>query len=992
MKTKKVISLIAVLSMLLASVAILAFGDDTEQTFAKGTINDDVCVTEDFDYSFLASSLSEIKSMSSLAFQMGNNFQSNGNGLYVPQSVWDSVGVDYSTDGNKYAFSSFMRHGSTNSTSATQAVMLGIRCRGAYHLFIDSGIWALCRNNSVSFYCDGVSMNATLSSLPVSFASGASLIVEDEGGNGDINYYVSSPNVEKTFIGSISVNGSSLTVKDENGDVVSNYSQADSIADGGYCRVMSHYIEGYITSMSLSVSHFSSFYENKPVIAMMKGKKYCFADLVKYDLNDAQNAECFEFTGGYYLPASVLADAVGMEYSEDAIGILFTYGSNTVRYLFGEDKAVLFGEEVSSNQPVRYKDEYFICADEFASFIGYSVLKDVDGGIMVMYSPKSDASSSIQLYKERFALYDSVVFNYSDVACDQTGVGKYTQCPQEDRLVGVAYTTWRTANSSWGEGSTWDMPLLGPYVSNDRDVIRQHAIWLADAGVDFIVIDWSNNVGYDPETYYREDFAMIEDATYAVFEVFATVENAPKICIMTGPGHIGSGAFTDGNMDRKNNQIYNEFIASTYNDMYFYYEGKPLLLCYAATPTIISGNTPPYTDSRFTERWVTGFVGQQSSLFSSKTYRSYLHWSWEERVKQTYTLHNNVAECMTVVASYRGQGTVGQSGYIAPGGRNNGQTFLTQWQRANDIGVKISLVVSFNEWTSGEQTSLEVSKDIEPCVTFGTFYLDILKEQIKKFKGQVDTSSDSGDGFVTGISNTNAPIYRNVNAQHVMVTPQSDEITLGGWFASDNTVSGFACSVNGGAKKTISGYTDNAIPECMLAYASGCNGINSYSATLKSADLLSGANNVKVYAVISGKYTLCADITLICSSDAYITANDENITVQRTNNATYVRVPCGYTIEQILSALDGDCTVEGEAATGGRIILTVDSFVCEKAYIIVNDDINGDGKVNAKDCISAKKLRYNGNASELGFVACDVDLDGYISDEEIASLTSSVIG
>ena len=48
--------------------------------------------------------------------------------------------------------------------------------------------------------------------------------------------------------------------------------------------------------------------------------------------------------------------------------------------------------------------------------------------------------------------------------------------------------------------------------------------------------------------------------------------------------------------------------------------------------------------------------------------------------------------------------------YIAAGERNNGATFRQQWQRANDIGTKIALVVSFNEWTIGEQTSLEVTR------------------------------------------------------------------------------------------------------------------------------------------------------------------------------------------------------------------------------------------------------------------------------------------
>ena len=89
---------------------------------------------------------------------------------------------------------------------------------------------------------------------------------------------------------------------------------------------------------------------------------------------------------------------------------------------------------------------------------------------------------------------------------------------------------------------------------------------------------------------------------------------------------------------------------------------------------------------------------------------------------------------MTVTASSRQQSKPGQSGYIPAYPRNNGETFKKQWERARLIGVKLALVVSFNEWSTGEQPSVEVSKDIEPSQTLGTFYLDLLREQIRLFK------------------------------------------------------------------------------------------------------------------------------------------------------------------------------------------------------------------------------------------------------------------
>ncbi len=46
-------------------------------------------------------------------------------------------------------------------------------------------------------------------------------------------------------------------------------------------------------------------------------------------------------------------------------------------------------------------------------------------------------------------------------------------------------------------------------------------------------------------------------------------------------------------------------------------------------------------------------------------------------------------------------------------------------------------IVSWNEWVKGEQPSPEISKDIEPSQIHGTFYYDLMREQIKKFKGQI---------------------------------------------------------------------------------------------------------------------------------------------------------------------------------------------------------------------------------------------------------------
>jgi hypothetical protein len=73
-----------------------------------------------------------------------------------------------------------------------------------------------------------------------------------------------------------------------------------------------------------------------------------------------------------------------------------------------------------------------------------------------------------------------------------TSAPDYPPVPPRQRLVGIAYSTWHMSRDWKG---VWGTPELGFYTSDDRAVIRKHGEWLAAAGVDFIWIDWSNDVG-----------------------------------------------------------------------------------------------------------------------------------------------------------------------------------------------------------------------------------------------------------------------------------------------------------------------------------------------------------------------------------------------------------------------------------------------------------------------------------------------------------------
>lgn len=299
-------------------------------------------------------------------------------------------------------------------------------------------------------------------------------------------------------------------------------------------------------------------------------------------------------------------------------------------------------------------------------------------------------------------------------------------CPPRERQVGIAYTTWHRSTQWQG---VWGTPELGFYRSDDRAVIRKHAAWLAEAGVDFIWIDWSNDLNYQYGiTKGRPDFDMIEESTVAIFEEYAKLSQHPRISIFIGCPGDPEGV-RDGRLTRKADQVYRQFVANPrFRPLLQTYLGKPLLVVYVNTPSPWQQGVPQWDDPRFTVRYMTGFVTQQPPLQGPDRLSRYGYWSWEDRGDQTYTVHEGQAEQMVVSACWR------PDPECPTPGRRNGQTFRERWARVRRFGPRFAMVTTFNEWVLGEQPSAEGSRDVEPSKEFGHLYMDVLKEQIALFK------------------------------------------------------------------------------------------------------------------------------------------------------------------------------------------------------------------------------------------------------------------
>ncbi|MBQ5793452.1 MAG: hypothetical protein IIW17_05500 [Clostridia bacterium] len=684
------------------------------------------------NYNFADYKYSKLRSDNKLVFTSNKDYVVDKGGLTLTADGWNSVGFAHTLKEAYTAKTHITNRGAENNV---RSIMFGCRVTRSNHLYIDSGLWFTFSENAVYAHVKNGFTKLIGNEFPFNAKDGLDVTIKDDGTN--IECYVNDVLVAKAV-----VEQECLVLYDAEGAEVGRTPDLARIAHGdtlGYVRTMSHFADSTTKSMSLVTGTVIPYAPKDTITELKAGYSYLLSD--KTQIKTQYPITLHD--GVTLLDVRAAADLFGFActISEDGTQATLTRDNATLTYTVGTAAVDFNGTAYACPTTTSRGGNILISVDYLARWMGYTVTLE-ESSVYVSATADTLTDARKQEIADRYALYADVIYNYDDVEIEQTGVGKYEQTPYEDRLVGIAYSTWLcTKIITWGK-NTWDTPLYGNYYSDDRDMIAKHAELLRDAGVDFIFIDWTNNTTYDPATMResRSDFRMIEEATDLVFEIWSTIEGAPKICIFAGPGHSGYDNVKNGKHQKKVDQIYSSYVEK-YPDQYFHYQGKPLLMCYGATPNQY-GARPKWTDDRFTIRWATGYVGQQDGLYNPKTMATRNQWwSWEERGLQPYSVYDNRVECVTCTAASRAQGSEGDSGYIPAYGRENGLTLKKQFQRANDLGAGMVILISWNEWTTGEQPSPEVSKDLEPSVVHGTFYYDLLCEQIKKFKGKISTDA-----------------------------------------------------------------------------------------------------------------------------------------------------------------------------------------------------------------------------------------------------------
>ena len=288
------------------------------------------------------------------------------------------------------------------------------------------------------------------------------------------------------------------------------------------------------------------------------------------------------------------------------------------------------------------------------------------------------------------------------------------------------------ANHHWGQ------PRFDYYVSEDESVLRKHAQMLADAGVDVIVFDVSNQLTY-PESWQP------------LCRVFEQVRQAggrtPQIaflCPFGDPHKVVQELWA---------QLYRPGL---YSDLWFRWQGKPLIL---ADPELIAADTDPRTFFTFRK--------PQPDYFTGPTGPN--QWGWLEVSPQhVFTNAAGVREEMTVgtaqnavdgklscLSNPRAHGRSFQAGEEPPADRRDftGRNFAEQWRTALAADPEFIFITGWNEWTamrfdhtspfygSGavnfvDQFDEEFSRDIEPMQGgHGDAYYYQMIANIRRYKG-----------------------------------------------------------------------------------------------------------------------------------------------------------------------------------------------------------------------------------------------------------------
>jgi hypothetical protein len=297
--------------------------------------------------------------------------------------------------------------------------------------------------------------------------------------------------------------------------------------------------------------------------------------------------------------------------------------------------------------------------------------------------------------------------------------------PRKDNggtLFGMQWEPWLTPHNAWWT-TAQAVPVQGFYSSYDRDVTRQHLLWFADLGVDFLMADWSNHLWEKQHWHERGDAtAEIIHATELALESMAVLRDegipVPKMVLM--PGLSNGPPTTITALDEMLAWMNDHYLRNPrFEGLWQLYDGKPLVVILDTATLAAKPDAQPINQEHWTVRWM-------STQLQITKHERFGYWSWMDgSLYPIVTMRDGKAEAITVTPAY-----FAETGWIYPPGRGrrNGSTYLESFRPAFEHRPRVVLLHQWNEYAGqpegqgyGENKdryvdsySVELSDDIEP--------------------------------------------------------------------------------------------------------------------------------------------------------------------------------------------------------------------------------------------------------------------------------------
>jgi hypothetical protein len=327
-------------------------------------------------------------------------------------------------------------------------------------------------------------------------------------------------------------------------------------------------------------------------------------------------------------------------------------------------------------------------------------------------------------------------------------------------LIGMQYEGWFTPKNAGDWKTAEAVPIVGKYSSYDVAVIKKHAEWFADLGIDWLLLDWSNMLWMQPAWEQHTGATKeLEDTTELLLKTYAQLnregKRTPKVVLLLG---LYNGVPVTDPMKRLNGivaWITQRLLANPeYKNQWLYYHGKPLV-------TVLFNPARPCQELKNYEKpgplmapdWTVRWMASQLQMGHAEKCGM---WSWMDgTIQQMITYADGKAEETVVTpACFAGGGWLANTAT----GRDHGAPYIKSWKVAFEAHPKFIQVHQWNEFAGqaeGEgygpdhrvyvdEYNQEFSDDIEPtqldgcayrgCGGWGYYYMNLTKALISLYR------------------------------------------------------------------------------------------------------------------------------------------------------------------------------------------------------------------------------------------------------------------